>query len=563
MLVSEYDVVLGDVLRIALPAGAILRAGSANQRQIINWVVILTRPDEVAAQTEMGDLVLLPAEVQAEQSTAVLSRLLQQLAELRVAAVIIFAPLPEEVIEALTGADMALVEVSADASLRQIHKNIATLLTDRQRQISERGMYLYRQLSEMSREGQGLDRMADLLASLTGKIIVIQDKRLEIVALSTPPDSITLDADRLTQAVRDPENLPPLLRNRKAAAKANKSHWQLLLFPGDNVARLVSPIISGDRARGYLSIVGAADDLDVLDTVAVEQGAAACALEMARAKAVSEAKKALRGDFLEGVLAGKMPPDEIDRLATRLDHDTQQPHVILALKWLGNNAPSLRGIETTANWLLSSNKRPALVHIYGGDHVCIFHTVRGRDDMDYVREMARRLREQLQAEYPDQALAAGLSGPVMTLAEWPTGHRQALQALEVGQRLHLGELVDYNNLGVYRLLSQLDHVPVVHEFCDQVIGALVNYDRQHHSSLVQTLDAYFRHHGNISQTAEDLFIHRNTLLYRLERIQEMTGHSLNAADMRLALHLALKLWLLRPETEVRRLDRGGSLVESA
>ena len=64
-------------------------------------------------------------------------------------------------------------------------------------------------------------------------------------------------------------------------------------------------------------------------------------------------------------------------------------------------------------------------------------------------------------------------------------------------------------------------------------------------SLVQTIDAYFNFHGNVSQTAESLFIHRNTLLYRLERIQELTGQDLDQADMRLALQLALKVWQLR------------------
>ena len=70
---------------------------------------------------------------------------------------------------------------------------------------------------------------------------------------------------------------------------------------------------------------------------------------------------------------------------------------------------------------------------------------------------------------------------------------------------------------------------------------------RHRSSLVQTIDAYFNYRGNISQTSERLFVHRNTLLYRLERIQEVTGQNLENADERLALHLALKFWQLRPE----------------
>jgi purine catabolism regulator len=87
----------------------------------------------------------------------------------------------------------------------------------------------------------------------------------------------------------------------------------------------------------------------------------------------------------------------------------------------------------------------------------------------------------------------------------------------------------------------------VQRFATQVIGPLIKYDSDHRGSLVQTLEAYFNHHGNISRTTESLFVHRNTLLYRMERIQELTGQDLNNADMRLALHLSLKLWQLRPQ----------------
>jgi purine catabolism regulator len=107
------------------------------------------------------------------------------------------------------------------------------------------------------------------------------------------------------------------------------------------------------------------------------------------------------------------------------------------------------------------------------------------------------------------------------------------------------QIVEFNSLGVYQLLCELEDIPSVQSFAAQVIGPLVTYDKDHRGSLVQTLEAYFNHHGNISQTAESLFVHRNTLLYRMDRIQELTLQDLNNADMRLALHLSLKLWQLR------------------
>ena len=545
----EGDVQLGDVVRIALPLSTTIYANQTYSRKLVSWITVLLSGDKLSDQVSAGDLVIVPKSVQAKFAGAAFEQLLRKIATLRCVGVVMFGEKGISAEKLAKTHDLPIFIISDDTSLRTIHKSIAALLIDRQKQISERGMQLYRELSEMSREGTGLDQMAGLIGQLTGKIVVIQDKRLEVQAISRPLGSIEIEDDNLHEGLREKDNLPAVLRNRKAAAKSNRTHWQQLLFPHHNIARLVSPIISGDRARGYLSIIGPASELDLLDAVAVEQGSAACALEMAKAKAISEAKKALRGNFLEGILAGNIPQKEIDRLATRLDHDTDLPHAVMSFKWSEESDLSLRRIETTLNWMLSTNNKETLVHIYGDDHISVFQSLRRSDDLTEAQTLARRLRQQLASEFPGAKLLAGLSGPVHHLTEWPQAHREALQAMGVGQRLNLNEVVEYSSLGVYRLLGQLDDVPAVHEFCDTVIGPLVHYDREHRSNLVQTIEEYFNHHGNVSQTAEALFIHRNTLLYRLERIQDLTGHELNKAEMRLALHLALKLWQLRPNSD--------------
>ena len=540
------EIRLTDVIRIALPVSTEVQGSQIQTRRRVNWVTLVTSIKNV--QVQAGDIALFPTEFQAQLSESKLTELLQSISMAKAVAVVVFAPVSAEIKAFLKQIDLVLIQVDDDKQIREVHKNIAALLLDHENQISERGMQLYRELSEMSREGEGLMKMATLIGQVTGKIVVIQDKRLEIRAISQPSGSLVVDKASLLAALAEKQQLPPVLRNRKAAAKANRSHWQQLLFPNHNVARLVAPIISGDRARGYLSIIGEAGELDLLDSVAVDQGAAACALEMAKAKAVSEIKKALRGNFLEGILAGTIPQKEIGRLASRLDHDTESPHAVMTFRWNQPSTVSLRRIETTLHWMISTSNEPTMIHIYAEDHVTVFQALRKVDDMGAAVRLAKQLRTQLQSEYPKQRLEAGLSGPVLELSDWPQVHREALQAMEVGQRLRLNDVVEYNSLGVYRLLGQLDDVPVVHDFCDQVIGPLVDYDRDHRSNLVRTIGEFFNHHGNVSKTAEALFIHRNTLLYRLDRIQDLTGHDLDLSDMRLALHIALKLWQLRPET---------------
>ncbi|MDX1412652.1 MAG: helix-turn-helix domain-containing protein [Candidatus Promineifilaceae bacterium] len=538
------EVNLGDVLRLALPLKTSVVGGASEARRAIRWVALLTSWSDLSDQVAEEDLVIVPLHLQEQLTIADFCSRLALLASLHVSAIIVFRNVPSVVEESASKNDLPLVIVPSGSSLRETHQAIAALLVDRQQATSERSMQLYRRLSEMSREGQGLQAMTDVMANLTGKIVIVQDKRLEIKAGSWPSNA-QVDQGLLQRAIKQRDQLPEILLNRKAAARARQSYWQQIL-PIKNMGRLISPIISGDRARGYLSVIGPAERLDLLDSLTVEQGAAACALEMAKAKAVSEARKALRGDFLEGLLAGNLPPEEIDRLASRLDHDTRQPHAVLALSWIGTNSPSLRRLETTVNWLLNNHTQPALVHDYGGQFLCVFQALKESDRMEPAYEFNRRLTEQVSVEFPDANLIGGMSGPANTLEDWPRVYREALQAMDVGERLQLGrQIVEFNSLGVYQLLCELENIEVVENFTKQIIAPLANYDKEHRGSLIQTLEAYFNHHGNISRTAESLFVHRNTLLYRMDRIQELTGQDLDNANTRLALHLSLKLWQLR------------------
>ena len=105
--------------------------------------------------------------------------------------------------------------------------------------------------------------------------VAVQDKRLDIVAITIPP-GLGVDLEAAHLALGRQDELPEPLRNRKEAANASQKNWHQLLPVGDiQMARLISPIVSGDRARGYVSIVGQPDELDLLDMLTADYGAAA------------------------------------------------------------------------------------------------------------------------------------------------------------------------------------------------------------------------------------------------------------------------------------------------
>jgi DNA-binding PucR family transcriptional regulator len=91
------------------------------------------------------------------------------------------------------------------------------------------------------------------------------------------------------------------------------------------------------------------------------------------------------------------------------------------------------------------------------------------------------------------------------------------------------------------LLEALRTEPGKAEYYRELLKPLQRYDREHHGDLVKTLNAYLRHGGNSTHTATALYLHRNSLRYRLARIQALTGLDPDDPDTRLALQVALVL----------------------
>lgn len=98
------------------------------------------------------------------------------------------------------------------------------------------------------------------------------------------------------------------------------------------------------------------------------------------------------------------------------------------------------------------------------------------------------------------------------------------------------------------LIRSYEDRGVAADFCQYVLGTLVAHDRAHHADLLHTLRVYFRCNGNAIEAARQLFLHRNSLQYRLERIEDVLRCDLKDPQTRLALNLAVEMAELLQQT---------------
>jgi purine catabolism regulator len=264
---------------------------------------------------------------------------------------------------------------------------------------------------------------------------------------------------------------------------------------------------------------------------------------MAKAKAVSDAEKRLRGSFLERLLQGDISQQEMNRQGERFEHDMKRPHLAIVLAWYGSErTPSLRRLETIVNSVVNAQQVDTLVWLHERENkVLVFHSVDDKDPVGASMKLARAFATELHQAVANAKVAIGLGQVASDLQSWRHSYRDAVQALELAERLQTDAPLYIGDLGVYQLILNLRERDLLKAFCDRTLGALVDYDMKQHADLLKTLEAFFQCHGNLSETAKLLIVHRNTLLYRMNRINEIAQIDLERPETRLALHMALTI----------------------
>jgi hypothetical protein len=134
----------------------------------------------------------------------------------------------------------------------------------------------------------------------------------------------------------------------------------------------------------------------------------------------------------------------------------------------------------------------------------------------------------------------GVGEPYPRLADAIGSYQEALRTARVAARLPaLGEVVSWSSLGVYRVLSMVDEQRLDVRAVHPGLVRLLRTDGG--QVLVETLETYLDLAGNAHATAERLQLHRTTLYYRLQRVEQLAGTNLKDGNERLCLHLALKM----------------------
>ncbi|MBI3965655.1 MAG: GAF domain-containing protein [Chloroflexi bacterium] len=415
-------------------------------------------------------------------------------------------------------------------------------LTGRQYATLRRSVSIHDQLTRMALEDRGIEAICGALARLVSNPVIIENPWFVPLGLGLTADGAQSEADLATpRAALDDSEIGPYLRRLASERRP------IQLAPATHVGlerpRTIAPILAGGELLGYLTVVESGRTLEELDFIAIEHATTILALELVKRRAATAAEERVRGNFLDQLLRGDVADSEATRTRARdLGLDLDLPHrVIVARPHLP--APLEPGSDPTpGRWLeiareqLQRAKLRGLVGWRDGWLVLLVPD----EPPPGARAILERLPGELATLSEAPLGAVALGSAVSSPAEVQRSYGEAVRAHELASRMGLQrQTVEFDTLGVYRLLHLASAPDEVSRFVDRLLGPLLRYDTEHDTQLVKTLDAYLWHACQLQATARALFLHVHSLRYRLERIEKIAGGRLDDPTWRFDAQVAL------------------------
>lgn len=239
-----------------------------------------------------------------------------------------------------------------------------------------------------------------------------------------------------------------------------------------------------------------------------------------------------KSNFIKNVILDNILQGDIYLKTRELGISNEVPRCVLLIRTQDKN--DLTATESLQH-LFPDRTKDFIININEND-IALIKEVREGNSIKDLEKLARSIVDTLHTEYYINSLI-GIGTIGVGVKELPRSFKEAQIALEVGKVFDTEKtIVTYENLGIARLIYQLP-TTLCETFLREIFkkGSIVGLD---HETLF-TIQKFFENNLNVSETSRRLFVHRNTLVYRLEKIKKLTGLDLREFDDAIVFKVAL------------------------
>ncbi|MGQ9007920.1 purine catabolism transcriptional regulator PucR [Bacillus stercoris] len=522
-----------DVMKIPAFENANLIAGKAGGEREVQHVNMMDAPD-IADFLHKNELLVTTA-YHLKDHPHQLSELIRQMAKRGCAGLGIktkryLEDIPKEIIELADSYAFPIIELPEHIRLGDIVNATLSHILDMRSNELQQAIYAHKKFTNHIMSGKGLQSLLKKVSDLLQLPVLLLDQHAKMLSAS---HQISVETEKLKGTLNT----------------VSGPFFTCFSTISDQKTYSVLPIYNHEKNCGYLLIPNMVQAGDKGLILTIEQAANVISFELLKENALKQFSRRARNEFFNNFIERSFSSnDEIKNRAKEFKLRWDQKYMCIAGK-LDRNDES---ISFTENQLASDSvfeflegelsAFPFPPHFFMKGNVGII-LIEATDSWSEMHASVISFLEQFQTQVSTQfkrTVSFGISNICQKLIDVPDAFTEASDALQSGHLSRSTAFIQvYHAKDVPELLRLLP-VEDLKKFYNSTLQSLAE-KQQEDQSLLHTLSVYLETHCQISETAKRLYVHRNTVIYRLEKCEELLGKSLKDPETTMRLRLALRM----------------------
>ncbi|TWH57307.1 purine catabolism regulator [Desulfitobacterium sp. LBE] len=552
-------ITIQDVLNADVFQNYNVLAGENGLLREVTTITIAEVPD-AAKWLRGGELVCSTAffisNTGLEQSEWVESLIISGASALAIKTSRFLGVLPQSIIECANNHNFPIIELDHEVTWPAIIEAFMDYVTNQRIKIMQLIEDVQRDLINLVLENNTIQTLVNKISELVGNTIIIEDAKLNVIAVSNVEGDIQSNLDspvfkaRINEHFRQNVLKSNFYKAVKMGEKKEHLEINLSLPNSEKIRNYMFPIFSNKTIYGFISLLESQQIYSSTDLMVLKNSSTAIALQLMKQYLNQQTYRKKNLALIEDIIHGRIHTQivfEYDFLNINLAN----PMVAVLMDYAEPNLENNYFWERSEDLITMTIRKHLYKHfnqvIIGNNGSLFTLLVSFQPNQiekvnSLVKEAVEHALAELAKQFGEDKFSIGIGGayPQPELVE--KSFKEAKTALSVAKKCKIrrGNVLLFEEIGIHRIIFMVQDTAKIRDFCDDLLLELKKYDEKNSDVLLETLHEFLLCDCVVKETAKKMFVHPNTVTYRIKKIKQLLKHDLALPEFKMAYLFALE-----------------------